>query len=102
MARVLVTKLADEDMAAVLSSIAREAGHGVAAKYNSLIERLYSRIADFPEGFPARPKLGPHIRVGIVYPYLVIYHHVRGEDVARIVRVVDGRRRITHRLLEEK
>jgi plasmid stabilization system protein ParE len=72
MARVVVTELADEDVAAILGRIAREAGHGVATKYNFLIEGLYSRIAEYPEGFQSRPKLGPHIRVGIIYPYLAL------------------------------
>ena len=102
MARVVVTRLADEDVAEILSNIAREAGYNVAAKYLALVEGLYAKIADYPEGFQTRPKLGPHIRVGIVYPYLVIYRHDTGADTASIVRVVDGRRRLTRKLLREK
>jgi toxin ParE1/3/4 len=89
-------------VAGILSNIAREAGYSVASKYHTLIERLYAKLADYPEGFQTRPKLGPHVRVGIVYPYLVIYRHVRGEDTVSIVRVVDGRRKITRELLQEK
>jgi hypothetical protein len=40
MARVIVSELADEDVAEILSNLAREAGYIVATKYHLLIERL--------------------------------------------------------------
>jgi toxin ParE1/3/4 len=100
MARVIVTDLADADTAKILEQITREAGHRAAGKYNARIESLYKRLADHPESCQARPQLGAHIRVGVVHPYLVIYHHARGEDTVSIVRLIDGRRRITRRLLQ--
>jgi toxin ParE1/3/4 len=101
MARVVVTDLADADTAKILEELTREAGHRVAGKYNARLEKIYERLADHPESYQARPKLGAHIRVGVVYPYLVIYRHARGEDTASIIRVVDGRRKITRKLLRD-
>jgi hypothetical protein len=49
--------------------------------------------------YQARPKLGPHIRVGVVFPYLVVYRHVEGDDTVSIIRVLHGRRRMTRKLL---
>jgi toxin ParE1/3/4 len=100
MARIVVTELADADTAKILEHIAREAGHRVASKYNAHIESLYQRLADHPESCQARPKLGAHVRVGVVHPYLVIYRHVRAEDTVSIIRVIDGRRNITRKLLQ--
>jgi toxin ParE1/3/4 len=99
MARVVITDLADADTADILEEITREAGHRIARKYNARIESLYERLADHPESCQARPKLGAHIRVGVVYPYLVIYRHVSGDDTVSIIRVVSGRRKLTRKLL---
>jgi plasmid stabilization system protein ParE len=99
MARIVVTELADADTANILADIAREAGSHVAEKYNLEIERLYERLAAYPESCAARPKLGAHIRVGVIFPYLVICRHVTGDNVVAIIRVVNGRRKITRRLL---
>jgi plasmid stabilization system protein ParE len=99
MTRVIVTELADADTAEILADITREAGYRAAEKYNLRIESLYDRLAEHPDSYEARPKLGAHIRVGVVVPYLVIYRHAAGEDTVSIVRVVHGRRKITRKLL---
>jgi toxin ParE1/3/4 len=99
-ARVIITGLADADTAKVLADIACEAGYLVASRYNARLESLYERLADHPESCRTRPKFGAHIRVGVVYPYLVIYHHAKGDGAVRIIRVVHGRRRITRELLQ--
>ena len=99
MPRVVVTDLADADTARITHDITREAGHQVAGKYTDRIERLYEKRADYPESCQARPGLGAHIRVGVVYPYLVIYRYIRGNDTVSIIRVVDGRRKLTRKLV---
>jgi toxin ParE1/3/4 len=48
----------------------------VASQYNARIEVLYDKLADFPESCQTRPRLGAHIRVGVVDPYLVIYRYL--------------------------
>ena len=98
--RVIITDLADADTAEILAGIAREAGYRAAEKYNFRIERLYDRLAEHPDSCEARPRLGAHIRVGVVVPYLVIYRHAIGDDTVSIVRVVHGRRKITRKLLQ--
>jgi plasmid stabilization system protein ParE len=73
---------------------AGEAGSLVASKYSLMFERLYDRLAGHPESCPARPKLGAHIRVAVVLPYLVIYQHPEGGDTVSIVRVLHGRHKL--------
>jgi toxin ParE1/3/4 len=99
MARVIITDPADADTAKILEEITREAGYRIASKYNARIESLFAMLADHPESCQARPKLGAHIRVGVVYPYLVIYRHVSGDGTVSIIRVVNGRRKLTRKLL---
>jgi toxin ParE1/3/4 len=98
-ARVIITAPADADMADILADLAAVAGSAVANKYNLLFESLYDRLADYPDSCPARPKLGAHIRLGIVLPYHVFYRHLEGDDTVTILRVIHGRRRITRNLL---
>jgi toxin ParE1/3/4 len=74
--------------------IARLAGPAIALKFNTRFEALYERLAAHPDSCPMRPELGPDIRVGVVFPYLVIYRHVRGEDAVTVIRILHGRRRI--------
>ena len=78
MPRVVVTELADADTARITHDIAREAGHQVAGKYSDRIERLYEKLADYPESCQAAPRARrpTYASVGIVYPYLVIYRYV--------------------------
>lgn len=99
MARVTVTAPADADTANILTELAREAGFNTAAKFNFRFEKLYDRLADHPDSGPLRPKLGRHIRIALVLPYVVIYRHVEGNDTVSILRIVHGRRRVTRRLL---
>lgn len=98
--RVIVTELADADMAEILADIAGEAGYRTAEKYNFRFESLYDRLAEHPDSYEARPKLGAHIRVGVIVPYLVIYRHAAGDDAVSILRVLHGRRKITRELLQ--
>lgn len=100
MTRVVVTDLADADIAELLADIAREAGYRAAERYNFRIESLYDRLSEHPDSCEARPKLGAHVRVGVIVPYLVIYRHAAGDDTVSIIRVVHGRRKITRKLLQ--
>lgn len=99
MARVVVTEPADADTAAIQSYLEREAGRITAAKYSSSFESLYERLTAHPDSGAPRPALGPHVRIGIVAPFVVIYRHVADDDVVAIIRIVHGSRRITRRLL---
>jgi toxin ParE1/3/4 len=101
MARVVISSAADADTAEIHAYLARKAGRAIAAKYNSLFEHLYDRLIDRPEACPPRRALGPNIRIGIVPPYIVIYEYDQAADLVTVLRVVDGRRRITGKLLSE-
>jgi toxin ParE1/3/4 len=101
-ARIVVTAPADADVANILADLAGQAGSLVASKYSLMFERLYDRLAGHPKSCPARPKLGAHIRVAVVLPYLVIYQHPEGGDTVSIVRVLHGRRKITRKILREE
>ena len=99
MAQVIVSDLADTDSMRIWEDLTRDAGYGVAARYNAEFESLYERLADLPESCQSRPKLGAHVRVGVVRPYLVVYRHRKGSDKVEIIRILHGSRNITRRLL---
>jgi toxin ParE1/3/4 len=61
-------------------------------------EKLYDRLIDHPASGAPRPAIGPHIRIGIVSPYIVIYEHDAAQNTV-IFRVVDGRRKVTGKML---
>lgn len=99
MARLVVTKLAEADLAGILAGVASEAGVGTAEKYCARFESFFDRLSVYPESYPTWPSLGSHIRVGVVFPYLVIYRHDAAEDMIGVLRILHGRRDITRDLL---
>jgi toxin ParE1/3/4 len=98
-ARVLLTAPADADTAGIIAYLAGKAGHNIAARYVASFEKLYDRLADHPDNGAPRPALGPHVRIGIVSPYIVIYEHDATGDAVIVLRIVHGRRKITGDLL---
>lgn len=98
MARVVIASSADADYAEILADLAAKAGWRVAAQYNERFESLYDRLANHPRSGAPRPALGPHMRIGIVSPYIVIYNN-ENEDTVTILRIVHGRRRIAGTML---
>ena len=99
MARVVITAPADADAVEILARIAKEAGIESLRKFNERFEALYDRLADHPESCKTRPELGRYVRVGVVSPYLVIYRHVKRDEIVSVIRIVHGRRRISRELL---
>jgi plasmid stabilization system protein ParE len=97
MARVVVSNLAKRDLRLILSDLNRKAGYSVAASYAADFKATYRRLADIPASGPPRPGLGPSTRIAIVLPYIVIYDHV--DDLVTVLRVLHGKRNITHDLL---
>jgi len=79
--------------------LAKEAGSGVARRYRRSFDDIFARFARFPESGAMRPRLGRHIRIGVVSPYLVIYE--LESDHVMVLRIVHGRRRITRRLVRQ-
>ena len=99
MPRVIVTPRADRDIVAILDYLTRSAGPRVAAKYADAIDEAIAGLEDMPGTAAPRPALGPHIRVSIVKPYLIIHEHERGDEELYALRVVHGRRHITASIL---
>ena len=99
MARVVVSTVAQADTATILRDLASKAGLGVAADYAAFLEVLYDRLATHPDSGAPRPAYGRHVRIGLVWPYVVAYRHVPNSDLVGIIRVVHGSRHITGKLL---
>ena len=100
MVRIVVTATAFVDVAEIVGELHRKAGDRVARAYRANFDRVFfEKLADHPELYQARPKLGAYIRVGAVYPYLVIHRYDPREGVVSIIRVLHGQRRITRKLV---
>lgn len=101
MTQVIVSPEADADFLAIIDRLTDLAGHSVANRYASDLRSIYERLSMFPEIGSPRPKLGSRTRIVILLPYIVLYEYLSPEDMVRIVRIIDGRRNITRRLVRE-
>lgn len=99
MARLTVSPQAEDDAARIIELLTREAGANVAGRYRQGFDDLFTRLARFPESGAPRVHLGRHIRIGVVSPYVVIYE--LESDHVMVLRIVDGRRKITRRLVRQ-
>lgn len=99
MARLTVSPQAEHDVAKIIDLLTREAGVDVADRYRQGFDDLFARFARFPESGAPRARLGRHIRIGVVSPYVVIYELAL--DHVMVLRIVDGRRRITRSLVRQ-
>jgi len=99
MTRLVVTPDAERDIDDVISFLAHDAGPAVAANYVRRFRLTLERLVDLPETGAPRPSLGPHARIGIVSPYVLIYDFVRAEDELVLLRILHGRRNITRDML---
>src|SRR5712691_2970709 len=99
MTPVVVSPRADADTDDMLKRLADLAGPSVVRRYERELRAIYERLAMFPGSGARRRSLGPNARIAVLSPYVVVYDYVDG--MVRIVRVVDGRRNITRRLVRE-
>jgi plasmid stabilization system protein ParE len=99
MTRLIVSEPADRDLATIVAYLAQEAGVATAERYAAAFDALFDRLTDFPGIGSPRPALGDDVRIGIVSPYIVIYAYDVAADVATVLRVIHGRRKITRKLL---
>lgn len=99
MARLVITIKAGRDVTSIVAMLADNAGQEVADRYRRDIDALYARLIIFPRSGAPRPSLGRDARLGVVAPYVVIYDYRR--DVVTVLRVLDGRRNITRRLIRQ-
>jgi len=99
MARLVFTSWAYLDIEGILTDLSAKAGGLIALKYDGLFERLYARLGRHPDSGAPRPALGENVRIGVVAPFIVIYRYSTEIDTVTVLRVVDGRRRISGSLL---
>jgi toxin ParE1/3/4 len=96
---IAFTDSADSDSSFIYADLHGKTGMRAVVKYRALFRRLYERLGDFPESGAPRPELGPDIRIGIVFPYIVIYRFDEADNSVIVLRIVHGRRKITAELL---
>ena len=99
MTRLLVAAEAEGDIDDILAYLERDAGRVTAIAYAERFAEAIQRITDFPGHGTARPQLGPHARIAIVYPYLLVYDFDATDDLATLLRLLHGKREITERLI---
>ncbi len=99
MAKLVVSRQAELDTATIVAVLTDKAATTVAEQYRHEFEDLFERLMMFPMSGARRPLLSRYTRIAVVNPYVVIYEHRR--ETVRILRVVDGRRNITRRLVQQ-
>jgi toxin ParE1/3/4 len=98
-ARVVVTPEADADSAFIIADLSKKAGVRVADRYEADFDIVYDRLANHPQSGAPRPRLGRHVRICIVSPYIVFYEHAAADDDVTIMRIAHGRRKITRQFV---
>jgi len=99
MTRIVVSPQANTDVEEILDHLFEVAGIAIADRYAGDLQELQDRLAMFPESGALRPQLGRDTRIAVLSPYLVIYDYSADGETLTFVRVLDGRRNITRRLV---
>ena len=99
MTRLVVTADAETDANEIVDYLAREASARVAEDYGRKLRLCIERLVESPGIGSRRPTLGADIRIGIVWPYILIYDYTLADDTLTLLRIVHGRRNITRRLV---
>ena len=71
----------------------------VAEEFGRDVRRTLLRLIQFPDSGALRPELGPHVRIAIVYPYLLPYEHVARQAELTLLRILHGKSNITAEIL---
>jgi plasmid stabilization system protein ParE len=90
---------ASADLYQIITDLAGNAGMTVSAQYSRKFDDLFDRIQQFPQQCVSKTQLGPHARVCVVYPYLVIYDHLANHNKIVILRILHGRQKLSKRKL---
>ena len=99
MARVILAEIADADAADIIADLGDKAGESVADRYSKYFEDVYLRLEQFPAIGAPRSRLGKYTRICVVIPYVIIYEYSKSDDLVTVLRIIDGRRKMTRRLL---
>ena len=98
MTRLVVTRRAKQDFDDIDQYLTQRGGARVALRYAEKFRKQLITIVDFGSG-TRRPQLGRNVRFTVTSPYLLIYHCEH--DAVTLMRILDGRRRITRKLVAE-
>ena len=88
------------DLDSILDYLQREAGAPVALRFGERFRSAFGQLADFPGSGAPRRQFGETMRLWSVPPYLIFYRHERGDDTVRVVRIIDGRRKLSDKLFD--
>ena len=102
MARLIVTIGARTDIRRIIDYLEENAGKPVALRYAVDFDAAIDRIAELPGVGSPRRQFGEEMRIVIVNPYLVFYERLVANDTVVVLRVLDGRRKITEDLLRSE
>jgi toxin ParE1/3/4 len=91
---IRVSPAALADIEEIMDYLIAVAGQALAAKYEHDFNALFERIAAHPGIGAPRPKLGRNVRIMTVTPFSIYYDGAPTSDLAAILRVVRGRRRV--------
>jgi toxin ParE1/3/4 len=97
--RLVVSRDAEKDLATILAYLKDEANAIVAEEFGHDLRRTLLRLLQFPESGALRPELGPHMRLAIVYPYLLLYDHAASQVELTLLRILHGKSNITAEIL---
>jgi toxin ParE1/3/4 len=100
MVLVRFSERAQQDLQEIDEYLSGHAAPNVADNYMVAFEGHANVLRDFPRSGAPRPKLGKDVRMVVEWPYVMLYRPV-GEEVV-ILRVLDGRRRITRKLVRSE
>ncbi len=99
MATVRISAQAVADFDAILEKLRRLAGARVAERYELQFEAEFDRMREFPGIGSPRSRYGPETHMCLVHPYLIFYDGGPDSETVRVLRILDGRRRITRRMI---
>ena len=88
---------AKADIDEILDYLSIHAEFGVAADYGRWFDELLKLLNQFPGGGSPRPKYGRNVRGIVEWPYIFFYEVL--PDRVRVLRILDGRRKLTRKLV---
>ena len=80
MARIILTPEADADSATIIADLFEKAGARVADRYEDDFDRIYALSAQYPGSGAPRARLGKHVRICVVSPYIIFYEHDEADE----------------------
>ena len=98
MADLIFSEEAATDLETIIDYLAKTVGALAAIRHGERFRKAFKQLNDFPGSGSPRRQFGETMRLWSVPPHLIFYRHARGEASVRIVRIIDGRRRISDEL----